>query len=230
MWSANQSRQDPGANLLLAMADAHCGARPSCAAIDALVAGESAEQALSLSGIERTPETSALFVKLHSANAQLAKDTELTALLHALDARYVRPAPGGDLLRTPAILPTGRNLHGFDPFRIPSVFAMRDGAQQAQRLLDRHAADGQPLPESIAFVLWGTDNLKSEGAEIGQVLALMGALMIDSYGRLCGAELIPQAELSHPRIDVITTLSGIFRDLVADKDAGRSGLPRRLRR
>jgi magnesium chelatase subunit H len=203
------------ANLLLAMADADCGARPSCAAIEALVAGKSAEQSLSLSGIERTPETSALFAKLHSANAQLAKDTELTALLHALDARYVRPAPGGDLLRTPAILPTGRNLHGFDPFRIPSVFAMRDGAQQAQRLLDRHAADGQPLPESVAFVLWGTDNLKSEGAQIGQVLALMGArARFDSYGRLCGAELIPQAELSHPRIDVIATLSGIFRDLL----------------
>ena len=41
-------------------------------------------------------------------------------------------------LRTPAILPTRRNLHGFDPFRIPSVFAIQDGAQQAQRLIDRH--------------------------------------------------------------------------------------------
>ena len=201
--------------LLLAMADAHQGKKPARAAIEALIAGKSADQSLSLSELAPSPETAALFAQLHLANSQLAKDSELAALLHALDGRYVRPAPGGDLLRTPAILPTGRNLHGFDPFRIPSVFAMRDGAQQAQRLLDRHAAEGQPVPESIAFVLWGTDNLKSQGAQIGQVLALMGArARFDSYGRLCGAELIPRAELSHPRIDVVATLSGIFRDLL----------------
>jgi magnesium chelatase subunit H len=92
---------------------------------------------------------------------------------------------------------------------------MQDGARQAQRLLDRHAADGEKLPETIAFVLWGTDNLKNEGAPIGQVLALMGArARVDSYGRLCGAELISLSELGRPRIDVITTLSGIFRDLL----------------
>ena len=37
---------------------------------------------------------------------------------------------------------------------------------------------------------------------------------LDSYGRLCGAELIPLAELGRPRIDVLVTLSGIFRDLL----------------
>ncbi len=67
-------------------------------------------------------------------------------MLHALDGRFIRPSPGGDVLRTPEVLPTGRNLHGFDPFRIPSAFAVRDGAQQAERLLDRYAADGKPCP------------------------------------------------------------------------------------
>ncbi|MFL0670020.1 MAG: cobaltochelatase subunit CobN [Erythrobacter sp.] len=33
-------------------------------------------------------------------------------------------------------------------------------------------------------------------------------------GRLCGAELIPLEELGRPRIDVVMTLSGIFRDLL----------------
>ena len=36
----------------------------------------------------------------------------------------------------------------------------------------------------------------------------------DSYGRLAGAELMPLAELGRPRIDVVITLSGIFRDLL----------------
>jgi magnesium chelatase subunit H len=41
-------------------------------------------------------------------------------------------------MRNPEVLPTGRNLHGFDPFRIPSVFAVKDGAKQAQRILDKY--------------------------------------------------------------------------------------------
>ena len=126
--------------------------------------------------------------------ALLAEDHEIAGILRALDGRFLRPAPGGDLLRTPAILPTGRNLHGFDPFRIPSAFAVQDGARQAERLLQRHMADGHAFPESIALVLWGTDNLKSEGGPIAQALALIGAEpRFDSYGRLAGAELIPLA-------------------------------------
>jgi magnesium chelatase subunit H len=43
----------------------------------------------------------------------------------------------------------------------------------------------------------------------------MGALpRFDSYGRIAGAQLIPLAELGRPRIDVVITLSGIFRDLM----------------
>jgi len=65
-------------------------------------------------------------------------------------------------------------------------------------------------------VLWGSDNLKSEGGPIAQALALIGARpRFDSYGRLAGAQLVPLAELKRPRIDVVMTLSGIFRDLLA---------------
>ena len=65
------------------------------------------------------------------------------------------------------------------------------------------------------MVLWGTDNLKTEGGPIAQALWLMGAApRFDSYGRLCGAQLVSLAELGRPRIDVVITLSGIFRDLL----------------
>jgi len=145
----------------------------------------------------------------------LATDHEIPGLLKALDGRYIRPAPGGDLLRSMDVLPTGRNIHGFDPFKLPSAFAMEDGARQAQRLLDRHAAEGNPLPETVAMVLWGTDNLKTEGGPIAQALALMGAVpRLDSYGRVAGAALVPLEKLGRPRIDVVITTSGIFRDLL----------------
>jgi magnesium chelatase subunit H len=148
-------------------------------------------------------------------DALLAEDHETPAILHALDGGFVRPAPGGDLLRNTDVLPTGRNLHGFDPFRIPSAFAVEDGARQAERLLARHREESGALPETVAIVLWGTDNLKTEGGPIAQALWLMGAApRHDSYGRLAGARLLPLEALGRPRIDVVATLSGIFRDLL----------------
>ncbi len=152
---------------------------------------------------------------LARAETLLAEDAETPALLRALEGRYIRPVAGGDLLRSPEILPTGRNLHAFDPFRMPTAYALRDGAQQAQRLIDRHCADGGAPPRSVAIVLWGADNIKSDGGPIAQALALLGARpRFDGYGRLCGAELVPLEELGRPRIDVLMTLSGIFRDLL----------------
>lgn len=147
--------------------------------------------------------------------ARIDANDEMGALVRALDGTYVPPAPGGDLLKNPDVLPTGRNIHGFDPFRIPSKFACIQGRVQADQLLARHMADGGKLPESIAMVLWGTDNLKSEGSQIAQAMALIGAQpRFDDYGRLAGAELIPLEELGRPRIDVVVTMSGIFRDLL----------------
>ncbi|OYY89543.1 MAG: magnesium chelatase subunit H [Sphingomonas sp. 28-66-16] len=158
---------------------------------------------------------SPLLKDMAALNAALATNHELDGIVRALNGSYIHPVSGGDILRNPEILPTGRNIHGFDPFRLPSAFAVQDGAEQAQRLIDRSVADAGHLPETVAMVLWGTDNLKSEGAQIAQVLALIGARpRFDSYNRLAGAELIPLAELGRPRIDVIVTLSGVFRDLL----------------
>ena len=141
----------------------------------------------------------------------LQSDSETPALMRALSARFIAPVPGGDLIRSPQILPTGRNIHAFDPFRMPTEFALRDGAAQAAKLLDAHPT----LPRTVALVLWGSDNIKSDGGPIAQAMALMGTRpRFDSYGRLCGADLIPLADLSRPRIDVMMTLSGIFRDLL----------------
>jgi magnesium chelatase subunit H len=208
-------------DMLLAMAEAHQGVAgvQGCAlpreAVQALVDGATPEKALASCGLGRDEHLLTVMRDLAESDQHLAQDTEVAGLLRALDGRYTRPAPGGDILRTPAVLPTGRNLHGFDPFRIPSAFAVQDGAQQAQRLIDRYVADGHTLPESIALVLWGSDNLKNEGAPIGQALALMGTLpRFDSYGRVAGATLIPLEQLGRPRIDVVVTLSGIFRDLM----------------
>ena len=153
--------------------------------------------------------------ELLTMNRHLMADGELSGMVHALDGGYVPAAPAGDLLRNAETLPAGRNIHGFDPFRMPTAFAQRQGERVAEQLLERHRADAGDWPRSIAFVLWGSDNLKNEGVPIAQVLALMGARpRFDAYGKIVGATLIPLAELGRPRIDVLTTLSGVFRDLL----------------
>ena len=142
---------------------------------------------------------------------KLKKQTEIKGIVNALNGQFIRPVPGGDLIRSPDIVPTGRNVHAFDPFRMPSLFAMKEGEQQAELLLSKH----ETYPNSVAMVLWGSDNIKSDGLSIAQAMALMGAMpKFDDYGRLCGAELIPLSDLGRPRIDVLMTLSGIFRDLL----------------
>lgn len=145
------------------------------------------------------------------ARAKLQMDGELDGLMKALSAQYIAPVPGGDVIRSPDILPTGRNIHAFDPFRMPTAFAMQDGVKQADLLLETHDS----IPRTVALVLWGSDNIKSDGVPIAQALGLLGAVpRFDYYGRLCGADLIPLEALRRPRVDVIMTLSGIFRDLL----------------
>jgi magnesium chelatase subunit H len=179
--------------------------------LDAIVQGADPETAWPGASAEQQ----ARLAQLAHTERLLRQDSEVAAIVHALDGRFVRPAPGGDVLRNPEVLPTGRNVHGFDPFRIPSAFALKEGARLAEQLLLRHAQDHHAMPESVALVLWGTDNLKTEGSPIGQALALMGAApRFDSYGRLAGAVLLPLAQLGRPRIDVVITMSGIFRDLL----------------
>ena len=206
---------DERAETLAALAEGSFGLSGQLEGLKALAAGASLEAAIAASGSPATPEVRDAFTELARLDRLLAEDHETSALMRALDGRFIAPVVGGDLLRNPAILPTGRNLHGFDPYRIPSAFAITDGARQAERVLARYAEDGNPFPECVAIVLWGTDNLKSEGGPIGQALALVGARpRFDSYGRLAGASLIPLEELGRPRVDVVVTVSGIFRDLL----------------
>ena len=48
------------------------------------------------------------------------KDNEVGALITGLDGRYVEPGPGGDPIRNPMVLPTGKNIHALDPQSIPT--------------------------------------------------------------------------------------------------------------
>ncbi|NJN18763.1 MAG: hypothetical protein HC822_22165, partial [Oscillochloris sp.] len=111
--------------------------------------------------------------------------------------------------------------------------AQENATDLVAALLERLTAEQGRLPESIAMVLWGIDNLKSDGEGVAQVLALLGArVQLDELGTVSGVELIPLDVLGRPRIDVVVTVSGIFRDLLHHQDDPdrQSGPPRCHRR
>jgi magnesium chelatase subunit H len=66
----------------------------------------------------------------------------------------------------------------------------------------------------MALVLWGLDNIKTQGEGVAQALRLLGVRPVrDAMNRATGVEIIPLEILGRPRIDVVMTVSGIFRDL-----------------
>lgn len=139
---------------------------------------------------------------------------ELTNLLRGLNGEYIPPAPGGDLLRDGAgVLPTGRNIHALDPYRMPSPAAYERGRAIAQSILTQHLQDQGTYPETVAVMLWGLDAIKTKGESIGILLELVGAAPVkEGTGRIVRYELQPLEQVGHPRIDVLGNLSGIFRD------------------
>lgn len=124
-----------------------------------------------------------------------------------------------DLLRDgTSVLPTGRNIHALDPYRMPSAGAWARGQKAAAEILKQHqAANDGAYPETVAVTLWGLDAIKTRGESVAIALALVGAAPVkEGTGRVVRYDLVPLEELGRPRIDVLASLSGIFRDSFAN--------------
>ena len=159
-------------------------------------------------------ESLKVFIMLSEIQSQLRSSRELEGLLRALRGEYVEPGPGADIIQNPSILPTGRNTHAVNPYVIPSPAAVRRAEIPARAMLDRCLKESNRYPESIAMVLWGIDNIKTEGEAVAQALWLLGVTPLrDSLNRATDVEVIPLEKLGRPRIDIVMTVSGIFRDL-----------------
>lgn len=149
----------------------------------------------------------------------MVQDNELGALREALEGKYTEPGPGGDPIRNPGVLPTGKNIHALDPQSIPTAAAIKNARLVVERLLERQALDNNgKYPESIAVVLWGTDNIKTYGESLAQVCMMVGIKPVpDALGRVNKLEVIPLEELGRPRVDVVVNCSGVFRDLFVNQ-------------
>ena len=151
---------------------------------------------------------------LAAANQALDASDELTPLVRALGGGYVPPGAGGDPARSPGVLPSGRNIHALDPAHVPSAAAMRQAKVVVDMIVRRRRAELGRWPEAIGLVLWGLDNIKTHGEAIAQAFHLLGVRPAkNSIGRTTRLEVVSLEELGRPRIDVLMTVSGIFRDI-----------------
>jgi magnesium chelatase subunit H len=159
-------------------------------------------------------ESRPIFALLEKVEARLKVNHELDALVRALRGEYIEPGPGADLVQNPEILPTGRNTHAVNPYAVPTGAAVGRARLVVDQLLERHRREQGRYPRAMALVLWGLDNIKTGGEGVAQALWLLGVRPVrDAMNRVTDIEPIALAELGRPRIDVVMTISGIFRDL-----------------
>lgn len=155
-----------------------------------------------------------VFRLLEKIAQQLDSNQEVESLLRALRGEYIEPGPGADIVQNPQVLPTGRNTHAVNPYSVPSVRAFYRAQPVADALLARYFEEHGRYPRAMALVLWGLDNIKTQGEGVAQALHLLGVRPVrDALNRATDVEVISLDQLKRPRIDVVMTVSGIFRDL-----------------
>lgn len=139
---------------------------------------------------------------------------EMEGLLKALEGRYLRAKLAGDAMRSPEVLPSGRNLFQFDPRAVPSVTAAERGARTADNSVRQYYDKHGEYPGTTAIVLWGLETSRTQGETIGQILRYLGV----RTGRGLGTfrteyDIIPLSELGRPRLNVVVHITGLFRDM-----------------
>ena len=165
-------------------------------------------------------ELDKLFTYLRFCLEQVCADMEMESLLKALDGEYVQSGPGGDPIRNPGVLPSGKNIHALDPQAIPTRAAVAAAKVVVDKLIERQREEQGAWPETIACVLWGTGNIKTYGESLAQIFWFVGVKpMPDSVGRVSKLELILLEELGRLRVDVVVNCFGVFRDLVINQMA-----------
>lgn len=138
---------------------------------------------------------------------------EMPNLLRVLNGEFIEPGNGNDPIRNPQAVPTGKNLIGFDPARVPTKAAYDVGAKLAEdQIADYYQRHGE-YPDKLAFSLWSLETMRHHGVLEAQILRTLGLRpKWNEAGQVSGAEIIPFSELKRPRVDVAITVTGLYRD------------------
>merc|ERR1711966_416009 len=78
-----------------------------------------------------------VFTYLEFCLKQIVAENELGGIMQLLNGEFLMPAPGGDPIRNPDVLPTGRNMHALDPSAIPTQAAVEISEGVVNKLLEK---------------------------------------------------------------------------------------------
>ena len=145
-------------------------------------------------------------------------EAEMSSLLNALSGGYIAPSPGGDAVRSPNTLPTGRNLYSINAEATPSLRAWDNGKSLVEATLAQYKKKHNRYPRKVSYTFWAGEFIESEGATLAQALYMVGVEPVrDRMNRVTDLRLIPSNELGRPRIDIVVQTSGQLRDLAASR-------------
>ena len=156
----------------------------------------------------------ALALRARQLDAALTNNEEISGFLAALDGQHVKASYGGDPVRNPESLPTGRNLYGFDPSRVPTRQAWDTGVAAFDAWMAQHRKENAGRwPEKLAFTLWAGETMRHQGVMESEALYALGVKpRWDDAGRVAGLDVLPASELKRPRLDVLVSVTGSYRD------------------
>ena len=138
---------------------------------------------------------------------------EMPHLLAGLSGDYVPVKTGGDPVRSPDSLASGYNLYGFDPARLPTKAAWEQGKELVEGVISDYYNKHGHYPDKLAFSLWSIEAMRHYGVLESQALYAMGMRPVWSdSGMVTGTEVIPMRELKRPRVDVVLSATGLYRD------------------
>jgi len=201
---------------------------------------------------------------------------EIKNFIRALDGEYIETGVGGDPIRNPASLPTGVNMYGFDPSKVPTKAAYKSGSKLMKDFIENHYKEHGKYPQKLTFNLWSLETMRHYGVLESQILYAMGVRpvwnesgikdkfvqdmakqMLQNFlpkslaewlasfvttnrikflldltpddmmvkmkkmmshsmkvakGQVDDVEIIPYSELKRPRVDVVISATGLYRD------------------
>ena len=143
---------------------------------------------------------------------------EIDAMVDALNGIPVRPAPGGDPVLNPNVLPMGRNMYSINAEATPGPQAWEKGVALAEQTLSDYLKKHGEYPKKVSYTFWAGEFISSQGATVAQALRMLGVEPIrDEQGRVMDLRLIPSEELGRPRINIMVQVSGQLRDIASSR-------------
>lgn len=227
--------------------------------------------------IDKADEEFAHYIqKAKEYMASFKNQQEMLNLLRALRGEYIQTSTGGDSIRNPESLPTGRNLYGFNPNKVPTKAAYESGSKLMDEFIKKYYDENGKYPKKLTFNVWSLETMRHHGVVESQILYAMGVrpiwneegisseyiqdmayVYLKNYlpdflarmlswavtlsriefvldllpesiskkpkkmiahaksankGDIIDVEIIPYSELKRPRIDVVMSITGLYRD------------------